>query len=89
MTDLMTPQAKLEENSEEKLVAETYLKVLRKLAGGIGIEYPRIEMERTKKLLKGGKQSEKQNLQLKQKLNILRSFVRDEDHIGHYHGRKK
>ena len=81
--------AKLEDNSEEKFIGEIYLKVLRKLAGGIGIEYPRIEMERTKKLLKGGKQSEKQNLQLKQKLNILRSFVRDEDHIGHYHGRKK
>ena len=81
--------AKLEDNSEEKFVAEIYLKVLRKLAGGIGIEYPRIEMERTKKLLKGGKQSEKQNLQLKQKLNILRSFVRDEDHINHYHGKNK
>ena len=81
--------AKLEDNSEEKFIGEIYLKVLRKLAGGIGIEYPRIEMERTKKLLKGGKQSEKQNLQFKQKLNILRSFVRDEDHIGHYHGRKK
>ena len=80
---------KLEDGSDEKFAAETYIKVFRKLAGGIGIEYPRIEMERTKKLLKGGKQSEKQTSQLKQKLNILRSFVRDEDHIGHYHGKKK
>ena len=79
----------MEDGSDEKFAAEIYLKVFRKLAGGIGIEYPRIEMERTKKLLKGGKQSEKQSSQLKQKLNILRSFVRDEDHIGHYHGKKK
>ena len=80
---------KLEDDSQDKFAADIYLKVLRKLAGGIGIEYPRIEMERIKKLLKGGKQSDKQSLQLKQKINILRSFVRDQDHIGHYHGKKK
>ena len=80
---------KLEDDSQDKFAADIYLKVLRKLASGIGIEYPRIEMERIKKLLKGGKQSDKQSLQLKQKINILRSFVRDQDHIGHYHGKKK
>ena len=80
---------KSSDKPEDKLAAEIYLKMLRKLTGGIGLEYPRIEMERVKKLLKAGQQSNKQTLQLKQKINILRNFVRDEDHIGHYHGKKK
>ena len=61
--------SKLDIKSEERLTAEIYLKVLKKLAGGIGIEYPRIEIERVKKLLRGGQQSEKQTLQLRQNKN--------------------
>jgi len=80
---------KLSDQSEEKFAAEIYLKMLKKLRGGIGLEYPRIELERVKKLLKAGQQSEKQTQQLKQRINILRTFVRDEDHIGHFHGKKK
>ena len=80
--------SKLDIKSEERLTAEIYWKVLKKLAGGIGIEYPRIEIERVKKLLRGGQQSEKQTLQLKQKINILRSFVRDKDHVGHIHRKR-
>ena len=46
------------------------------------------EIERVKKLLRGGQQSEKQTVQLKQKINILRSFVRDKDHVGHIHRKR-
>ena len=80
---------KLSDKPEESFAAEIYVKVLRKLAGGSRIEFPIIEMKRVRKLLGGGQQSEKQTVQLKQKINILRSFIRDEDHIGHYHRKRK
>ena len=79
---------KLDDKPEDKFAAEIYIKVLRKLSGGSGIEFPRIEMKRVKKLLSGGQQSGKQTEQLQQKINILRSFIRDEDHVGHYHGKR-
>ena len=70
---------KLDVASEEKVAAEIYVKLMRKLVNA-GNEFARIELKRVKKLLGGGKQSDNKKRQLEQRVNIIRSFIRDPDY---------
>ena len=73
-------------NGEEKFTADIYVKIMRKIVKD-GNKFANIEMRRVKKLLSGGKQSDKKRMQLEQRINIIRSFMQGEDIVNHENGK--
>jgi hypothetical protein len=67
----------LKDDDNNKRRADTYVKILKKIKSD-GIEFVAKETERTKKMLEG-KISETKKKELQEKVNVLRSFTKQDD----------